>query len=114
MTHCPVYKKESSEETPFALHRRELLIGAGITGFLAAGTGRASAQMGAKTAAASVVAPMADMIPAGHDQNNMRCREVGQAISLKTQPPNIKGSAADTEYKPGHRSMFAKACVPGQ
>ena len=70
MTHCPVYKKVSSEETPFALQRRELLIGAGITGFLAAGTGRAVAQMGAKTAGAaapSAVAPMADMIPAGYD-----------------------------------------------
>ena len=70
MTHCPVYKKGSSEETHFALQRRELLVGAGIAGFLAAGTGRAVAQMGAKTAGAaapSVVAPMADMIPAGYD-----------------------------------------------
>ena len=51
MTHCPVYKKGSSEETPFALQRRELLIGAGIAGLLVAGTGRAIAQMGAKTLA---------------------------------------------------------------
>ncbi|MDR3464258.1 MAG: hypothetical protein P4L76_18290 [Beijerinckiaceae bacterium] len=53
----------------FTLRRRELLISTGIAGLLAAGAGRASAQMGPKTAGAAppTATPMPDMIPMGYD-----------------------------------------------
>ena len=53
---------------PLTLQRRELLIGAGLAGFLA-GTGGASAETGATAGsqAQSSAAQMAEMIPAGYD-----------------------------------------------
>lgn len=60
---------KSSASMPQDMHRRQLLIGAGVAGLLVAGTGKAIAQMGMPSAGAAVsVHPqMQDMIPAGYD-----------------------------------------------
>jgi len=64
-----VHGIENSAVEPLDIQRRQLLIGAGIAGLVAAGTGRASAQMGAKSAGAapSGRAPMEEMVPASYD-----------------------------------------------
>jgi hypothetical protein len=64
-----VHGIENSAIEPLDIQRRQLLIGAGIAGLVAAGTGRASAQMGAKSAGAapSGRAPMEEMVPASYD-----------------------------------------------
>ncbi|MDR3424014.1 MAG: hypothetical protein P4M13_02900, partial [Alphaproteobacteria bacterium] len=68
-------QKDDPMSSSFTLKRRELLIGTGIAGLLAAGTGGASAQMGPKTAGAAPpdaadplsMTPMSDVITAGYD-----------------------------------------------